>query len=100
MAKFRDVTAGAAQLTRRHVIVLAQTFGVSREAMVRRLEELRLTKAGTWDWFAANGGITDAQARQVLGDAALADAEQIDASRLISIRLNLLASEAWPQSPE
>jgi len=95
MAKFRDVTAGAAQLTRRHVIVLAQTFGVSREALVRRLEELRLTKAGTWDWFAANGGITEGQVRQVLGDAALEDGERIDANRLVSIRLNLLASEAW-----
>ena len=50
MAKFRDVTAGAAELTRRHVIVLAHTFGVSREALVRRLEELRLplaTRPGT-----------------------------------------------------
>jgi Zn-dependent peptidase ImmA (M78 family)/DNA-binding XRE family transcriptional regulator len=93
--KFRDVTAGAAQLTRRHVIVLAQAFGVSREAMVRRLEELRLTKTGTWDWFVANGGITDLQARQVLGDAALHDSEQVDADRIVSIRLNLLASEAW-----
>lgn len=38
-------------------------------AMVRRLEELKLTKPGTRDWFDANGGITDLQARQVLGDS-------------------------------
>jgi Zn-dependent peptidase ImmA (M78 family) len=95
MAKFRDVTAGAARLTRRHIIVLAHGFGVSREAMVRRLEELRLTKSGTWDWFAANGGITDEQARQVLGESVLRDPEGVDAGRLVSIRLNLLASEAW-----
>ena len=64
--RFEDVTAGASRFTRRHVILLAHAFGVSREAIVRRLEELRLVKAGTWDWFAANGGITDEQARQVL----------------------------------
>ena len=67
MQKFREITAGASYLTRRHVILLAHAFGVSREAMVRRLEELDLTKTGTWDWFVSNGGITNAQARQVLG---------------------------------
>ena len=68
MQKFSDVTAGTDTLTRKHIIVLAHYFGVSREAMVRRLEELRVAKSGTWDWFAANGGITDEQARLVLGD--------------------------------
>ena len=46
MQRFREVTQGASQLTRRHVIVLAYTFGVSREALVRRIEELNLTKPG------------------------------------------------------
>ena len=46
MQRFRDVTQGASHLTRRHVILLAHAFGVSREAMVRRLEELGLTKSG------------------------------------------------------
>ncbi len=63
MQKFHEVTAGSDRLTRRHVIILAHFFGVSREAMVRRLEELGLTKPGTWDWFQSNGGITDEQAR-------------------------------------
>jgi Zn-dependent peptidase ImmA (M78 family) len=35
--KFTELTAGSTRLTRRHVIVLAHYFGVSREAMVRRL---------------------------------------------------------------
>ncbi len=61
MQKFQEVTAGSNQLTRRHVIVLAHFFGVSREALVRRLEELGLIKTGTWDWFQDNGGITDEQ---------------------------------------
>jgi Zn-dependent peptidase ImmA (M78 family) len=66
--RFAAITAGQWHLTRRHVILLAHGFGVSREAMVRRLEELKLARPGTWDWFTGNGGITDDQARQVLGD--------------------------------
>ena len=73
MQKFADVTAGADRLTRKHIIVLANYFSVSREAIVRRLEELGLSKPGTWDWFEANGGITDDQGRQVLGDQLMQD---------------------------
>jgi Zn-dependent peptidase ImmA (M78 family)/DNA-binding XRE family transcriptional regulator len=91
--KFREITAGASRLTRRHVIVLAHTFGTSREAAVRRLEELRLTKAGTWDWFQANGGITDEQVRQVLGDLIVPDAQKVEADRPMTLRLNILAGE-------
>jgi Zn-dependent peptidase ImmA (M78 family)/DNA-binding XRE family transcriptional regulator len=95
MSAFRDITAGSPQLTRRHVILLANMFGVAREAMVRRLEELRLAKPGTWDWFAANGGITDEQAKQVLGDDPREDKAKRDADRPVSLRLGLLAAEAW-----
>jgi Zn-dependent peptidase ImmA (M78 family)/DNA-binding XRE family transcriptional regulator len=95
MQKFREVTAGSEKLTRRHVIVLAHMFGVSREAMVRRLEELGLTKDGTWDWFQQNGGITDEQARQVLGDLPGPDAHKTDADQPTTLRLGLLAAEAW-----
>jgi len=97
MQRFREITEGASHLTRRHVILLAHAFGVSREAMVRRLEELALTKSGTWDWFAANGGITDGQARQVLGDLIPHDIGKQDADRPTTLRLNLLAAEAWRQ---
>jgi Zn-dependent peptidase ImmA (M78 family)/DNA-binding XRE family transcriptional regulator len=93
MQKFKEVTAGASKLTRRHIIVLAHFFGVSREAMVRRLEELGLTKTGTWDWFVNNGGITDDQARQVLGDLVPQDAHKSEANRPTTLRLNLLAAE-------
>jgi Zn-dependent peptidase ImmA (M78 family)/DNA-binding XRE family transcriptional regulator len=93
MQKFREVTAGGSRLSRRHVIILAHFFGVSREAMVRRLEELGLTKEGTWDWFVNNGGITDQQARQVLGDLAPPDAQKADADRPTTLHLNLLAAE-------
>ncbi|MGB8275960.1 MAG: ImmA/IrrE family metallo-endopeptidase, partial [Alphaproteobacteria bacterium] len=97
MQKFQEVTAGSDRLTRRHIIVLAHFFGVSREAMARRCEELDLTKQGTWDWFQANGGITDEQARQVLGDRVTPDAYKADADRPTTLRLNLLAAEAYRQ---
>ncbi len=95
MQKFQEVTAGSDRLTRRHIIVLAHFFGVSREAMVRRLEELGLTKPGTWDWFQAHGSITDDHARQVLGDLSTPDAYKADADRPTTLRLNLLANEAY-----
>lgn len=94
MQKFEEVTAGSELLSRRHIIVLAHLFGVSREAMVRRLEELRLTKSGTWDWFEDQGGITESHVRQVLGDLARPDSQKADADRPTTLRLNLLASEA------
>jgi len=97
MQKFQEITAGSDRMSRRHVIVLAHFFGVSREAMVRRLEELGLVKAGTWDWFQSNGGITDAQAQQVLGDLPAGDAQKADADRPTTLRLNLLAAEAARQ---
>ena len=98
MHKFSEITAGSSVLTRRHVIMLAHAFGVSREAMVRRLEELRLTKPGTWDWFLANGGITNDQAQQVLGDLITLDTDKLEATRPTTLRLNLLAAQAWRQA--
>jgi len=97
LQKFHEVTAGSDRVTRRHVIVLSHYFGVSREAMMRRLEELGSVKHGTWDWFQANGGITDEHARQVLGDLTSPDASKTDADRPTTLRLNLLAVEASRQ---
>ena len=97
MQRFHEITAGASRLTRRHVILLAYAFGVSRQAMVRRLEELGLTKPGTWQWFEANGRITDSQVRQVLGDLAGIDTDKHEGDRPTTLRLNLLVAEAWRQ---
>jgi Zn-dependent peptidase ImmA (M78 family)/DNA-binding XRE family transcriptional regulator len=92
MEKFKETTIGSSHLTRRHIISLASFFGVSRQAIALRLEELGLTKKGTWDWFQDNGGITDEQVRQVLGsvahESAVTDVAQ-------SSRLFLLAIDAW-----
>lgn len=97
MQKFKEVTAGATRLTRRAIIVLAYTFGVSREAIVRRLEELGLTKRGSWEWFQDNGGISDEQAHRVLGDLLPHDTQRTEADRPTTLRLNMLAGEAWRQ---
>ncbi|MEC7763729.1 MAG: XRE family transcriptional regulator [Pseudomonadota bacterium] len=93
--RFQDITSGHSHLTRRHIVLLAYAFGVAREAMVRRLEELGLARKGTWDWFQANGGITDEQAQQVLGSLPPSHfgAELIGAQ--VPPRLALLAGEAW-----
>ncbi|MDA7988564.1 MAG: ImmA/IrrE family metallo-endopeptidase [Pirellulales bacterium] len=95
--KFHEVTAGSDRriCTRQHVIVLAHFFSVSREAIVRRLEELELVKEGAWDWFEDNGGITDQQVKRVLGDSAVTDPRE--AERPMTLRLNLLAAEVYRQ---
>lgn len=93
--KFSEIDAGSPKLTRRHIIHFAYSFGVSREAMVRRLEELRFTKPGSWDWFVSSGGITDVQAQQVLGDLLPIDTQKVEARRTTTLRLNLLAEQAW-----
>ena len=95
--RFAQITAGQSHLTRRHIILLAHAFGISREAMVRRLEELSLAKEGTWDWFTANGGITDDQACQVLGEIPNVSLNPVRAYGHLPPRLALLAREAWKQ---
>ncbi|WP_202617991.1 XRE family transcriptional regulator [Aureimonas leprariae] len=93
--RFAEITAGQSHLTRRHIILLAHVFGVSREAMVRRLEELKLTREGTWDWFQEHGGITDAQVREVLGELTGRPDNSVFARGHVPPRLALLAREAW-----
>jgi Zn-dependent peptidase ImmA (M78 family)/DNA-binding XRE family transcriptional regulator len=93
--KFREVTAGSDRMTRRHVILLAHFFRVSREALVRRLEELRMVKPGTWDWFSSNGGITNEQVIQVLGDFAVVESGEGERNCASMLRLTMLAGEAY-----
>jgi Zn-dependent peptidase ImmA (M78 family) len=95
MRKFQQITVGSSHLSRRHVIVMAYAFAISHEAMVRRLEELKLVREGTWDWFNGHGGITEAQTRQVLGEAAFEEIYATSGQEPISLRLNVLAAEAW-----
>ena len=73
MQKFKEVTLGSARLTRRHVIILAHFFGVSREALVRRLEELVLVKGGPGTGFKPTAALPTSRHSQVLGDLAAPD---------------------------
>jgi Zn-dependent peptidase ImmA (M78 family)/DNA-binding XRE family transcriptional regulator len=97
MQKFQEVTAGSDRFTRRHVIVLAHFFSVSREAIVRRLEELDLVKQGTWEWFQNQGGITDEQASQVLGIERYGNQLASDADQPVSLRMGLLVNHVYQQ---
>lgn len=97
LKKFQEVTAGSDQFTRRHVIIISHTFGVSREAVVRRLEELQAIRKGTWNWFSMNGGITDKQSLEVLGDRAVHNRDQSLSEKPTTIRLNSLICQAWRQ---
>jgi Zn-dependent peptidase ImmA (M78 family) len=93
---FRQITDGSDTFTRRHIILLAHQHHISRESCVRRLEELGLVKNGIWAWFEARGGITNLQAREVLGDLAKRpDPAKEDADLPVSHRMALMASAAW-----
>ncbi len=92
---FAGITDGQSHFTRRHVILLAHEHKVSREAMVRRLEELSLVGKGTWEWFEANGKITDRQAEEVLGPLPPRHVSPSVAGDVLPPRLTLLAREAW-----
>lgn len=94
-AAWQQLTAGAA-ITRRPIIVQAQHFRISREACVRRLEELGLVKRGLWEKLKAHGGITQEQVREVLGDTeSKSDPAKDDANRPVSHRMSLMAYTAW-----
>ena len=93
--RFGELTAGQSHLTRSHVILLAHSFAVSREAMVRRLEELRVVRKGTWDWFQDNGGITDAQFEDVIGHPPDEGRTPDSGGGIVPTRVGLLVREAW-----
>ncbi|USJ27625.1 XRE family transcriptional regulator [Ensifer adhaerens] len=93
---FRQLREITGKTTRRLVILLADQYGISRQACVLRLEELGLVKKGTWAWFENNGGITDEHAREVLGSALeRRDPGKADADRPVSHRMSLMAHAAW-----
>lgn len=56
---------GNPRLTRRAVIHIADDCAMSPREAVAALEREGLAKNGSWDWFAANGGITSAQVDQI-----------------------------------
>lgn len=93
--RFQALTAESGILTRRSVIRLSHAFGVSREAMVRRLEDLRLVEQGAWDLFQTTGGITQEHVREALGDLDRSDPQIPEGHGPTTLRLAALASEAY-----
>ncbi|MCG8425567.1 MAG: XRE family transcriptional regulator [Proteobacteria bacterium] len=84
--RFDQICADDGRFSARHLIVLAHTFYVSLEAMCRRLEDLELLPAGTFDALKERG--IYAEARSLLGDS-------VDESRpAVPPRLAMLAAEA------
>lgn len=93
---FRRLEEITGKVTRRLIILLAHQYSISRQACTLRLEELGLARKGTWAWFDNNGGITDLQAQEVLGETgSFREAERSDADRIISHRMSLMAHAAW-----
>lgn len=87
---------GTDLLSRELVIMLADKFGVSRQACVKRLEDLGLARKNSWDWFEKNDRITQDDVAQVLGDSARrADPIRIEACRPLSRRMSVMAHAAW-----
>lgn len=63
-AAFKAHAAGQTTFTRRMVIALADMDGATPKRTVLRCERLGLLKHGSWNWFAANGGITADHVRE------------------------------------
>lgn len=95
-AAFNQTVARSDSLTRRHVIVLAHQFHISRQACVRRLEKLSLVNRGTLEWFEASGGISDEQPKSVIGEKFVRfDQGVADADKLVSHKIALKAHVVW-----
>jgi Zn-dependent peptidase ImmA (M78 family)/DNA-binding XRE family transcriptional regulator len=86
--RFEDLRREAGRFSPRHLILLAHQFNVSEEALCRRLEELSLVRAGTWESLRGRG-FSGELVREVLGDKAQAQ------ETFVSPRIWYLASEAY-----
>lgn len=89
---FYRIIAGSDRISRRCVVLLSHQFGVSREFCVRRMEKIGLANKGTWDWFEANGGISNKHVKEVLGSHINEpDPYRIDSNRPVPYRIGLMA---------
>lgn len=87
-ARFERIAGADHRFAARELVLLAHQFGVSSEAMCRRLEELRLLPDGTWKSM-RDRGVSGGHERQVLGETGAQPRPP-----LISPRLAYLASTA------
>jgi len=66
-ARFDQIVGSESRFDVRELILLAHQFGVSTEAMCRRLEELTVLPHGTWDSIRDRGFASDLE-RSVVGE--------------------------------
>jgi len=86
-SRYRESQQLSGRFSARHLILLAHAMHVSPEAMCRRLEDLKLLSAGTWESLRSRG-FSGQQVQEVLGDRRRED----DLS--VPSRLWILAAEA------
>jgi hypothetical protein len=67
---FKPIKAGEKKFTRRMAITMGDILDYGPLTLVLKLERMGLLRAGSFDWFKANGGITRAHIRQVRQEAA------------------------------
>ena len=87
-ARFQALVSEATNFDVRALVLLAHQFDVTTEAMCRRLEELELLAAGTWETL-KDAGYSNRLEREVLGDI-----EPAGRPPLVAPRLAYLASRA------
>jgi len=76
-AAFKAHTTGQEMFTRRMAIHLAMMADMRPMSMVWRCEKLHLIRPGSWEWFKANGGITDDHVAEAKADMISAAREPI-----------------------
>ena len=91
-ARFERIAGADNRFAARELVLLAHQFGVSTEAMCRRLEELRLLPDGTWESM-RDRGFSGGHERQVLGDATAQPRPPLVSPRLAYLASTALARE-------
>jgi Zn-dependent peptidase ImmA (M78 family)/DNA-binding XRE family transcriptional regulator len=86
--RFAELRQETGAFSPRHLILLAHQLSVSEEALCRRLEELNLLPAGTWDSL-RDRGFSGELVRRVLGDRSAPEESAVPP------RLWYLAGEAY-----
>lgn len=85
---FQEHRQESGRFSPRHLILMAHSLNVSQEAMCRRLEDLKLLPAGTWESL-RDRGFSGELVRQILGDRPRED------EMVVPPRLWMLAAEAY-----
>ena len=85
---FQEYRQESGRFSPRHLILMAHSLNISQEAMCRRLEDLKLLPAATWESL-RDRGFSGELVRQILGDRPRSD------EMVVPPRLWMLAAEAY-----